>query len=174
MPKTISIFKLAAGLLLLSAGLSRAQVANTPAIDVYDGFETTRLSKVWDTSRFVPGAVEMQTNIFRAGHSAAKITIRARDIFEAGINGSKDSERDELLEAKESDLEGKRSLRVFLQPFPPDKFSHRANAAGHRAVETGLSRRGQLSGRQPGGGRPLRFRRAQNHPSDRPASNNAF
>jgi hypothetical protein len=67
-------------------------------MDVHDGFETTGLSKVWDTDRFTPGAVEMQTNIFRAGHGAAKITLRARDTFEAGINGSKDSERDELRE----------------------------------------------------------------------------
>jgi hypothetical protein len=46
---------------LLSGVISRAQVTNatTPAIDVYDGFEAAGLSKVWDTSRFVPGAVQM-------------------------------------------------------------------------------------------------------------------
>jgi hypothetical protein len=35
---------------LLSGGISRAQVTNAtaPAIDVYDGFETASLSKVWD------------------------------------------------------------------------------------------------------------------------------
>jgi hypothetical protein len=98
MRKSNFIFRLAAGLLLLSAGISRAQVANAPDLEVYDGFETAGLSKVWDTDRFVPGAVEMQTNIVRAGHGAAKITLRARDTFEAGINGSKDSERDELRE----------------------------------------------------------------------------
>jgi len=89
-----------AGCLLLSGGISRAQVTNatTTAINVYDGFETANLSKVWSTDRFVPGAVEMQTNIVRAGHGAAKITVHARDKFEAGINGNKDSERAELRE----------------------------------------------------------------------------
>jgi uncharacterized protein (DUF2062 family) len=35
---------------VLSGGISCAQVASAtaPAMDVYDGFETTSLSKVWD------------------------------------------------------------------------------------------------------------------------------
>ena len=37
-------------------------------LDVYDGFETLDLSKTWDTDRFEPGAVQIQTNIFRSGH----------------------------------------------------------------------------------------------------------
>ena len=75
MSKLNFIFRLVAGLSLLSAGISRAQDTKRSAdIDVYDGFETSNLSKVWDTDRFVPGAVQMQTNIFRAGHGAAKIT----------------------------------------------------------------------------------------------------
>jgi hypothetical protein len=65
------------GWALLSGGILCAQVTNAtaPAIDVYDGFETAGLSKLWSTDRFEPGAVEMQTNIFRAGHGAAKIWI---------------------------------------------------------------------------------------------------
>jgi hypothetical protein len=122
MPKWNSIFKLAASLLLLSAGLSRAQGANAPAIDVYDGFETANLSKVWDTSRFVPGAVEMQTNIFRAGHGAAKITLRARDTFEAGINGSKDTERDELMEAKKLTSKENEAYEFSFSLFLPTNF----------------------------------------------------
>jgi hypothetical protein len=75
--------------------------ANTPApINVYDGFETPALSKLWETSRFVPGAVEMQTSIFRLGHGAVKVSVHTNDKFEAGINGNSDSERAELLEAK--------------------------------------------------------------------------
>lgn len=98
MSKLNSIFRLAAVFLFLSAGISRAQVANTPGIDVYDGFETSELSKLWSADRFEPGAVTMQTNVIRAGHSAAKITVHPRDKFEAGINGNKDSERAELRE----------------------------------------------------------------------------
>jgi hypothetical protein len=100
MPKLNFIFGLVAGLVLSSAGISRVQVTNAmaTAIDVYDGFETASLSKLWSADRFEPGAVEMQTNIVRAGHGAAKITVHARDKFEAGINGNKDSERAELRE----------------------------------------------------------------------------
>ena len=93
------IFGLVVGLSLLSPRISRAQAASA-LIDVYDGFETPTLSKVWETDRFAPGAVEMQTNVFRSGHGAAQITVRARDVFEAGINGNSDSARAELLEAK--------------------------------------------------------------------------
>src|ERR1035441_1272601 len=102
MPNMNFIFGLVTGLVLLFAAVPRFQVTNAtaPAIDVYDGFETAGLSKVWDTDRFEPGAAQMQTNIFRAGPGPAKITVRPRDKFEAGIKGSKDSERDELLEAK--------------------------------------------------------------------------
>src|ERR1017187_831 len=94
------------GWALLSGGISRAQVTNAtaPAIDVYDGFETAGLSKVWDTDRFEPGA--------------AKITVRPRDKFEAGIKGSKDSERDELLEAKKltskEDVAYEQSFSMFI------------------------------------------------------------
>src|SRR5271170_2641091 len=99
MLKLNSIFRLVIVLSLLSAGISRAQDATTP-LDVYDGFETPTLSKVWSADRFAPGAVQMQMNIFRAGLSAVQITVRANDKFEAGINGNSDSERAELLEVR--------------------------------------------------------------------------
>ena len=100
MPKKNFIFGLLISFLLLSAGISRAQVTNAPGIEVYYGFETANLSKVCDTDRFVSVAVQMQTNIFRAGRGAAKITLHAKEKFEAGINGNKDSERAELMEAR--------------------------------------------------------------------------
>ena len=53
------------GWALFSGGISRAQVTNAtaPAIDVYDGFEAAGLSKVWDTSRFVPGELKITHQI---------------------------------------------------------------------------------------------------------------
>jgi hypothetical protein len=122
MSKLNFIFRSVAGLLLLSASISRAQVTNTPSIDVYDGFETTDLSKVWDTDRFVPGAVEMQTNIFRAGHGAAKITVHAKDKFEAGINGDSDSERAELLEARKLTSKENAACEFSFSTFIPTNF----------------------------------------------------
>jgi len=100
MPKFHLISNLVVGLLLFSAGVGCTPTANGSAIDVYDGFETAGLSGIWDTDRFEPGAVTMQTNIVRAGHGAAKITVHPRDKFEAGSPGSSGSERDELREAK--------------------------------------------------------------------------
>ncbi|HUK81740.1 MAG TPA: polysaccharide lyase [Verrucomicrobiae bacterium] len=95
-------FRLTVCLLLLSGNIACAPDANAPAtgLDIYDGFETSELSKLWSTDRFEPGAVEMQTNVVRAGRSAAKLTVRSGEKFEAGINGNKDSERAELLEAR--------------------------------------------------------------------------
>lgn len=122
MRKLHSIFILAAGLLLLSAGFGRAQVVGVPGLDVYDGFETASLNKVWDTDRFAPGAVETQTNIFRTGHSAAKITVRPQDKFEAGINGSKDSERDELLEARTLTSQENHNYEFSFSMFMPTNF----------------------------------------------------
>jgi hypothetical protein len=112
------------GWALLSGVISRAQVTNAtaPAIDVYDGFEAAGLSKVWDTSRFVPGAVQMQTNIFRAGRGAAKITVLPRDTYEAGINGSRDSERDELMEAKKLTSKENAAYEYSFSMFIPTNF----------------------------------------------------
>jgi len=80
---------------------SGCQTIGTAApIDVYDGFESAKLSNLWDTNRFAPGAVEMLSEVVRAGHGAVKITLHPRDVFEAGQNGDLDTERDELLEAR--------------------------------------------------------------------------
>ena len=84
--------------MLLLGACVQAQMG--PPIDVYDGFEGISLSNLWETSRFTPGAVELQSTFVRAGHSAIKITVRSKDTFEAGQNGNADSERDELLEAR--------------------------------------------------------------------------
>jgi hypothetical protein len=91
-------FGLVVGLALVFISVTHGQEANAPraGINVYDGFEEPELSKIWDASRCVPGSVEIQTNVMRAGHGAVKITVRSGDKFEAGINGNSDSERTEL------------------------------------------------------------------------------
>jgi hypothetical protein len=90
-------------------------------IDVYDGFETPALGNLWETSRFQAGAVEMQSDVVRAGHGAVKITVRSRDMFEAGQGSDADSERDELLEARrlvaKEDIGYEYSFSMF---FPKD------------------------------------------------------
>jgi hypothetical protein len=88
--------------MLSAIAVSCTRVRNMPAerLEVYDGFESTRLSGIWDTIGFVPGAVTMQSEIVRAGNGAVKIVLHPHDKFEAGINGDADSERAELKEAQ--------------------------------------------------------------------------
>ena len=86
--------------MLLLAAPAPVTAQTAARIDVYDGFDGSALSNLWETDRFTPGAVEMQSAVTRAGHGAVKITLRSRDTFEAGQNGNADSERDELLEAR--------------------------------------------------------------------------
>ena len=107
-------------LIFLPAGPEAGSIRN---IDVYDDFETAKLSKVWETSRFVPGAVEMQTNIVRAGRRAAKIVVHARDKFEAGISGDSDSERAELLEARKLTAIEARAYEYSFSMFIPTNFA---------------------------------------------------
>ena len=38
-----------------------------PFVNVYDGFETPRLSELWDTDRLARGAVTMQSDVVLAG-----------------------------------------------------------------------------------------------------------
>jgi hypothetical protein len=79
---------------MLLAGL--AAMAQLP---VADGFESKKLSKFWDTSRFAKGAVVMQNKVVKSGHSAAMVTVKMGEKYEAGNDSSKESERAELMEA---------------------------------------------------------------------------
>jgi hypothetical protein len=105
-------------LVLLSTLPLRAQ---SQPVDIYDGFESPTLSSLWETSRFAPGAVELQSRIVRNGHGAVKISVHSNDKFEAGINGNSDSERAELMEARtlvsKDDDADEYSFSIF---FPPD------------------------------------------------------
>jgi len=118
------IFGLVVGFSWYAAGVAHAQGTSSaaPTVAVYDGFETARLSKVWDTDRFVAGAVSMQTNVVRAGRGAAQIVLRSHDTFEAGIKGSKDTERDELLEAKKLTSKEDASYEQSFSMFLPTNF----------------------------------------------------
>lgn len=112
------------GLMLSSCGIPPAPVAKAavPAIDVYDGFETASLSKVWDTSRFVPGAVTMQSDVVRSGHGAARIVLHANEKYEVGVNGSRSTERAELMEARTLVSKEGRSYQYSFSMFIPPDF----------------------------------------------------
>jgi len=105
----------------LASGRAQQPAAAAP-IEVYDGFETPALSDLWETSRFTPGAVEMQSDVVRAGHGAVKITVRPRDMFEAGQGSSADSERDELLEARRFISQENAGYEFSFSMFFPKDF----------------------------------------------------
>jgi len=110
---------------ILACGVFDAPAQNAAGpgsgINVYDGFETPTLSDLWDTSRFTAGALTMQSQTVRAGHSAVKITLRSRDTFEKGRNGDLDTERDELMEARKLvSKEGAAYEYSFSMFLPPD------------------------------------------------------
>lgn len=89
---------------------------------MYDGFETPQLNNIWSKDRMVKGALEMQSGILRKGHSAAMITLKTGDVFEAGQGKSKDNERDELQETDRLfSVEGK-IYEYQFSLFLPDSF----------------------------------------------------
>ncbi|MEO7983010.1 MAG: polysaccharide lyase [Bacteroidota bacterium] len=91
-------------------------------VNVQDDFEKKELSKIWTTDRMVNNAFQIQSTIVRNGHNAAKITLKAGDVFEAGQGKSRDSERDELREADNLfSAEGKLYEYQFSL-FLPDSF----------------------------------------------------
>jgi hypothetical protein len=102
--------------------LAACSAGQDSAASVYDGFETQSLSNVWATDRFAPGAVTMQSNIVRAGHGAARITVHAGEVFEAGINGSKDTERAELREADRFFSRENQTYEFSFSQFLPQDF----------------------------------------------------
>jgi hypothetical protein len=116
------IFQQVVVLLLLFTGISCSRFGTARSLDVHDGFETAELSKIWDIARFEPGAVQMQTNIVRAGHAAARITVHTHDKFEAGINGSRDSERAELSEAWKLISKENETYEQSFSMFIPTSF----------------------------------------------------
>jgi len=91
--------------------------------EIYDGFEDKELSKIWGTSRFESGAVEIQSDIVRMGNRAVKITVKSKDKFESNKGKAKDTERDEIREDKslwaKEDEGYEYSFSVFLpKDFP--------------------------------------------------------
>ncbi|MDP4264473.1 MAG: polysaccharide lyase [Bacteroidota bacterium] len=91
-------------------------------VNVRDSFEWPELSKIWSTERMVPGSIRMQSAIVRNGHSAAAITLKSGDIFEKGQGKSRDSERDELLEASNLFSAENKKYEFRFSMFLPDSF----------------------------------------------------
>lgn len=120
--RTVLLLCLPPTMLLLVFLPPPPDIRSSRRIEVYDPFESAALGKVWKTSTIVPGAVQMQTNIVRAGSRAARIVLHSRDMFEAGIDGDSDSERAELLEAKKLTSIENRPYEYSFSMFIPTNF----------------------------------------------------
>lgn len=69
-------------------------------IHVYDGFESSHLSKLrWSNRRFAPGAVIAEESLVRSGRKALAITVHSGDRPEAASESGAATERDELMES---------------------------------------------------------------------------
>ena len=100
---------------------STAQAASNR--EVYDDFEGSTLSKVWDTERFAPGSVELQSIVTRVGRGAAKVTVHQGDKYE-GIDPlqSKETERAELMERKDLVAREEDGFAYAFSLFLPKDF----------------------------------------------------
>jgi Polysaccharide lyase len=95
------ILTAAAVLLAWRVAVSPAQDVKPPTPgEVYDGFEAAELGPVWDTSKFEPGAVTIQSDVVRVGQRAARVVLRPGDFYEPGSNGDPATERAELMESR--------------------------------------------------------------------------
>ena len=113
------IFLFIAQTAFLLSSCSRFKLIST--LPVYDGFENSNRSNIWDTDKFVPGDVEIQSKIVRSGQRAIKITLHAGDLHEVGQHGSYPTERAELTETDRLiSLEGKNYAYSFSMFIPAD------------------------------------------------------
>jgi hypothetical protein len=89
---------------------------------MYDGFETPELSQLWTRDRMVESALQIQPNIVRSGHSAAKITLKPGDVYEPGSERGIATERDELRESKKFVSNEGKKYEYQFSLFLPDTF----------------------------------------------------
>jgi hypothetical protein len=103
-------------LLLLSLSACKTE----RSAGIHDDFEADSLSRVWDNSKFLPGALELQSSIVRSGSRAAKLSLKKGD----QINEEKGSqfERAELREPKKIMSDEHRNYSYSFSIFLPSDF----------------------------------------------------
>jgi hypothetical protein len=96
------IFKVLLWLLAASivVGLMLILASKFIPLDVYDGFESSHLNRLyWLSRRFEAGAVVSEERVVRSGRRALSITVRSGDRPEAASDQGVATERDEIMEA---------------------------------------------------------------------------
>lgn len=117
----LTLLALACSVLVPTLGAGPGGGSRPGKVIASDDFEAPTLSPVWETSRFAPGAVAIQSRVVRAGHGAAMIVLHPRDTFETGVKG-KDTERDELREARELTSKEDTTYEYSFSLFLPADF----------------------------------------------------
>ena len=107
---------------LIIAAVALTACNRKPHLPVQDGFEGATLSNLWDSSRFVKGAVKIQSKIVHSGHQAAMVTLKMGDKYEAGNDSSLVSERAELTEARTLVSKEDNSYEYAFSMFIPADF----------------------------------------------------
>jgi len=87
---------------------------------IYDGFEAPGLGRHWETKKFLPGAVQIQSSVVRAGKRAAGITLRPGDKIPQE-KGS-ELERAELLESRRLWSAEDSAYEYSFSAFVPQDF----------------------------------------------------
>jgi hypothetical protein len=88
--------------------------------DIHDDFEAVALNPVWDSTKFIPGALELQSSIVRSGSRAAKLTLKQGDQIDEE-KGS-ELERAELREPKKLMSDEHRDYSYSFSIFLPSDF----------------------------------------------------
>lgn len=109
-------------LLLVAAEAVRIAWLLHRPVHTLDGFEQPKLASVWIALKMVPGAFSTQNKIVRSGQSAARITVRANDRFEAASDNGAASERDELMEAPRFWSQSGRTYKYPFSLYLPQDF----------------------------------------------------
>jgi hypothetical protein len=89
-------------------------------INIYDGFETPDISENWSKDRFMSKSVAIQSDVFREGKSAVRITLREGDQLED--EKGTELERAELMESREFVSKEDCSYSYSFSMFLPEEF----------------------------------------------------
>jgi hypothetical protein len=106
-------------LISFSAVFTLISCSSVNKIRIHDNFETDSLSTIWSDAKFIPGALEIQSEIVRSGKKAARLILRQGDQIEEEVGTN--LERAELREPKKiMSAEYKDYSYSFSLFLPPD------------------------------------------------------
>lgn len=107
-------------LLIVIISVSIISCKTRESISVKDDFESDSLSVIWRKDKFIPGAMELQSEIARSGKQAVRLTVRPGDQIAEEVGTI--FERAELREPKDLMSVEKRDYTYSFSLFLPSDF----------------------------------------------------